>query len=749
MKNEIKYEEKDDLKEIERHYGKKMARLCRELFPTILEKRGLLFYLLSTHFAYSKILADDIINNGEMYNFKNYIFYFYDNKSIKEEDHGTKTVKELLASAGYALYECKTNADIQRFKHFYAQGEELCTFNDPHRIDNHHIFFIVKQGAEFLKRQDFIHPQREDEYGSSVLDLQFDKGTVQRVSIKSRYNHTVKNPDAAFGNNLDSIVPGLTAAFERDYGFRIDRKYEVNFSLDDYVEAKDGKLYKFNYEIDNVHYCANNIILDDGEVIDTYVNRDRYLFLDQYILDLHERKIIQYKTKNQQRQEAEARQKDRPFKMPFDSFVDIHKDIKKIQLNQIGTDKEVLLHFEGNKTVSITIDINGRIISYKNNVVEEVKDDFLSKNVYLREIEMNNLKKCGHNFVQKNELLHSINFPNLKECGNNFMRQSKDIENISMPKLEHCGNDFLFTAAFLKTVDLPSLISCKDNFLYSLVNAEVINMPALRGCGDYFMYRAAELKSLNLPSLEECGDNFMEMAEELSSLKLPKLRICGENFMFNNYELKTLFLPCLRKCGSSFFHSNTRLTSVIVPKLEECGDYFLPENERVKELDISSLIKCGDIFLSKNKALTTLLAPNLEECGKGFFYYNSNISKVDLRKLRKCKEDFMSANQKVRELDMPCLEECGDYFFSDNRIISRINMPRLVRCGRSFMCYNLELTELNLPSLFECDELFMANNKKISKVYIPGLRNRMLPRNFNSIIKELLNNPTQGRGMMI
>ena len=47
---------KDDLKLIKKHYGECMMHLCRELFPTILEKEGLLFNLMSTHFNYDRDL---------------------------------------------------------------------------------------------------------------------------------------------------------------------------------------------------------------------------------------------------------------------------------------------------------------------------------------------------------------------------------------------------------------------------------------------------------------------------------------------------------------------------------------------------------------------------------------------------------------------------------------------------------------------------------------------------------------------
>ena len=63
-----------DLSKIKDKYGEDMMRLCRELFPTILEENGKLFELLSTHFAYSRNLYNDIVNNSLVDNFKNYIY---------------------------------------------------------------------------------------------------------------------------------------------------------------------------------------------------------------------------------------------------------------------------------------------------------------------------------------------------------------------------------------------------------------------------------------------------------------------------------------------------------------------------------------------------------------------------------------------------------------------------------------------------------------------------------------------------
>lgn len=130
----------DDLKLIKKNYGEKMMNLCRELFPTLLEKDGLLFGVLESNFAYSKFLYDDIISQKE--NFKDYI---YSSVNVeKKEIDVFKTPKELLDEAGYILYECNTEEDIQKFKKYYAKNEELCTFND-HRLNYCHVFFAVKK----------------------------------------------------------------------------------------------------------------------------------------------------------------------------------------------------------------------------------------------------------------------------------------------------------------------------------------------------------------------------------------------------------------------------------------------------------------------------------------------------------------------------------------------------------------------------------------------------------------------------
>ena len=118
----------NDLKIIKKYYGENMMHLCRELFPTVLETEGLLSKIILDTFAPNRLLFDDMKENKKTEAFKNYI-YKLSNLSDKEIVKTNKTPEELLDEAGYFLYECKTEKEIQYFKKYYESKEELCTFN--------------------------------------------------------------------------------------------------------------------------------------------------------------------------------------------------------------------------------------------------------------------------------------------------------------------------------------------------------------------------------------------------------------------------------------------------------------------------------------------------------------------------------------------------------------------------------------------------------------------------------------------
>ena len=206
-----------DLEIIKKKYGENMMKLCRKLFPSILEEEGVLSKIILSNFYPSHDLYDDIIYNELENSFKNYIYNMID--VSKEQEKIDKTPEELFEEQGYILKECLTENEIKQYQKYYKKGEELCTFRG-NRLNSCRVFFAVKKDVSDIKREDFPNPERQDLYGTSVLSIQFTKDGTNTLSIKNRYNHRVSNPDATFSNNLDNIKEGLTYAFEKYYGIK-------------------------------------------------------------------------------------------------------------------------------------------------------------------------------------------------------------------------------------------------------------------------------------------------------------------------------------------------------------------------------------------------------------------------------------------------------------------------------------------------------------------------------------------------
>ena len=277
--------ESQDLKYLKKHYGENFARLCRELFPTLLETPGLLQGIITKQFDTVPTLYEDILPIKNQ--FQDWIYSFV-REEEKEKEIIQKSPEELMDEAGYILYpECKKEEDIQKFKKYYAPGEELCTFRGG-RLNYCRVWFAVKKNVNDIKRENFPNPDRQDEYGTSVISIQFTKGKNSTLSIKNRYNHTVDYPDSTFHNNLENIKHGLTNSF--------CEKYEISFSsnainneflpdvLEGYVAGRDGKFYKSNIELNGKNYCANNYVIKFGQVI--HYDPSKFILIDNYLLNL-------------------------------------------------------------------------------------------------------------------------------------------------------------------------------------------------------------------------------------------------------------------------------------------------------------------------------------------------------------------------------------------------------------------------------------------------------------------------------
>ena len=464
----------DDLKLIKRHYGEKMMHLCRSLFPTILEQEGLLYSILTKRFYPGEFLYDDIIDNKLENKFSQIIYNLY-NKIRSEENKENKTVLfnsntgeitnktpfELLRQKGYTLYQCKNEDDIQSFKKYYAPGEELCTFNGG-RLKSCFVFFAIKDGVENIKRKK--HPTRQDEYGTSVISIQFTRGKFNNVSIKNRYNHTVPDPDSTFSNNLDEIIEGLTTSFCMEYNLNVDSSlYEVE--LPGYVIANDGRYYKYTYEHDNIYTCPDNIIIKDFSPI--FYDKSRYVFFDQYILDLHEKTINNF------------------YYYYSDSFVDsigkLDKDEDKII---VSLDKET-----GNRAIRIKDDIfisinrKHELVGYSNPYITKLKSGFLEDCNTIEVLNVPNVKNIEASCLVHATELKVVNFDSVERIGISCLRHNRSIRKIIIPKVVKIDSDFMTDNDIVEYVYVPKLEQADSFFLHNCESLKKLYSPNLRMVG--------------------------------------------------------------------------------------------------------------------------------------------------------------------------------------------------------------------------------------------------------------------------
>jgi len=147
--------------------------------------------------------------------------------------------------------------------------------------------------------------------------------------------------------------------------------------------------------------------------------------MDYFILDLVNKKFIN---------QTEG--------MFEDSFVDTISDIKKITINSIAGNKEVIITPERGEDIIIILDKFNQIISFKNNNLVKITDNFLRYNETLEKITINNVIKIGSNFLRNNCLMKHLILPNVQLIAERFLENSY-LVSISLPKVMCLGDSFM------------------------------------------------------------------------------------------------------------------------------------------------------------------------------------------------------------------------------------------------------------------------------------------------------------------
>ncbi len=539
----------EDLRKIKKKYGENMMHLCRELFPTLLEKPNLLFDLLSSRFDHTRDLYDSIVSNGIVDTFKDFIFSLVDIQESKIETD--KNPFDLLREAGYTLYECKTQEDINKFKKYYWPGEELCTFS-TRRLDSWYVFFAVKDNAEELYRPRFTSPNRQDSYGTSVISIQFFKGKTNTVSIKNRYNDIVKNADATFSNNLDNIIPGLTDAFEKAYGYKVMKIDDVSLEIPGYVKDNSGKYYKYYMSVNGIYYCENNVIIaNDKHRVDDYKDSERYVFADCYIIDLKEKRVISYDNNLQ------------------DGFLYTLSKADKIEIEKKSNSKVLTFKTKGKEDIILEIDNTNQIIGYKNNNTSFIGSKFMYSNEKLEYLEMNNVEMVGNNFLYSNKCLKSLSMNRLAKTDNFFLRNNSSIEVLFLPSLVYTKNGFLEHNKSLKRIYIPNIESVGGQFLAENEIIDSVYFPKLKYAGEMFMYSNNSIEIMDLPSLEEIKIFFMDSSRVLKELYLANCKKLNPNMVSKSECLEYIDIPLITEYPfSDFDKPSLRLEELLREKLD-------------------------------------------------------------------------------------------------------------------------------------------------------------------------------------
>lgn len=436
-----------ELKDIKKKYGETFMHICRDNFASLLETEGLLTQVLDRYFAAnSKSIGDDIINDGKLIDFKDFIYSKVDVEKEEKQILENRTPYQILDEVGYTLIECTSEEEIQEFRKYYDPDEVICTIYNGGRLNSSVVFFAVKKDVENIKRENFEKPQREDEYGTSVLGIQFDKHGICTPHIITRYNHTVNNPNSTFGNDLDRIAPGLTESFAKLLNERGLRLYSTNieeFEFPGYVVASDGKYYKYNIELDGIYFCPGNIIIEDGKV-KKLEKPESQMLIDNFILDLEKKTLRLYDECDE------------------DSFLDAFENIEKIQMKK-NPDKEkqtriiTLQIKDSNLPITIEIDRDNNIVGYTNQELKQVGDYFLASNYSLCKLNLPQLTEVGALFLKCNDQLSELSLPQLTKAGREFLYFNKILSELNLPQLTEVGEDFLTCNQQLSELNLPRL----------------------------------------------------------------------------------------------------------------------------------------------------------------------------------------------------------------------------------------------------------------------------------------------------
>lgn len=375
----MKQKNKSIYQQIKEQNGERFAQYIRKENPAVFDVPNIVFIL-----KYAGTDASMIIE---------YLSALVKRPEIKPQDSANPL--DLLDKAGYNAIVVDTLEKQNAIKKYFSEKEKLCTFDDDKRYIKNFIVHAIKKNVDEIKREDFLFPQRQDEYGTSVISIQIDK-KMGYITITNRYNSTVNNPDNTFDSNPDNIMKGLTSALFSYAGIK-KREY-LRGLYTGYYLMENGQIFHYKREMNNVY------IGQEGYVIKNKIyplRKDYQILLDNmFILDLKEKKVFN---------PAHAQDS---FPALFSHFL---KD-KKLKITGVGSRKKRLYANE----VPVMDIVDGFIVALRLPGVQKLDDYFLRYNTQLKKIYAADVREMGANCFEWNEKLKGAYMPQIAQMGENF-----------------------------------------------------------------------------------------------------------------------------------------------------------------------------------------------------------------------------------------------------------------------------------------------------------------------------------------
>ena len=474
-----------------------------------------------------------------------YLFYC----AVKESSAAQSSLDpfKLLEMAGYKAFYADTLKKQNSIQKYFAEGEELCTFKDSERYKQYYIIHAIKEEAEKLNRKDFKKPERQDEYGTSVISIQILK-TGGFISIKNRYNHTVKGCDQTFDSNPDYIILGLSEALKKY--FKVDfMAKQVPLPIR-FINYKNQILY-VNYECNNC-YVGANFYYKDGNIFE--IDKDYQCIAEDRIIDFKRKKVL-------------------PIFYVYDEYADVlTKEMKgkNIQRKKTKDGCEILL--DGKPFLKLDEE------SYLKEVV-------LERATYLPSYSLSNCAK-----------LEKLIAPNLKSMGH-FCCHETNLKEVYVPKLQTIGSKCFCCGLKGDIFVFESLRGMGEECFFN-TKAKELCFPVLNSISKSSLVLNERLEKVYAPQVKYIKANALITNVALKTLVVPSCLEVYNNALSYNFSLETLYLPRVRNIQYCSLSHNKNLKKIYVPKLKEIkyGSFF--NNSDACYIEAENLVKIKERHLS-------------------------------------------------------------------------------------------------------------------------------------------------------